>query len=78
VSKESRRASRNARAAGRQPSSGPSGASRAGRRERVRHIETKQPFLQRYRVAIIGVVIVLAIAGFVLRRSGGGSRPATR
>jgi uncharacterized membrane protein YeaQ/YmgE (transglycosylase-associated protein family) len=28
--------------------------------------------------AIIGVVIVLAIAGFVLRRGGGGSRPATR
>ena len=27
--------------------------------------------------AIIGVIIVLAIAGFVLRRSTGGSRPAT-
>jgi uncharacterized membrane protein YeaQ/YmgE (transglycosylase-associated protein family) len=28
--------------------------------------------------AVIGVVIVLALASFVLRRSGGGSRPATR
>jgi uncharacterized membrane protein YeaQ/YmgE (transglycosylase-associated protein family) len=28
--------------------------------------------------AIIGVVIVLGIASFVLRRSGGGSRPVTR
>ena len=28
--------------------------------------------------AIIGVIIVLAIATFVLRRSGGGSRPVTR
>src|SRR4029079_17045375 len=46
------------RAAGRQPSSGPSGASRAGRRERVRHIDQKKPFLQRYRNAIIGIVIV--------------------
>jgi len=62
VSKESRRASRNARVAGRSPSSGPSGASRAGRRERVRHIETKQPFLQRYRTAIIGVVVVAVVA----------------
>jgi hypothetical protein len=62
VSKESRRASRNARAATRQPSSGPSGASRAGRRERVRHIEHRQPFIQRYRTAIIGVVIVAVAA----------------
>ena len=62
MSKESRRASRNARVAGRSPSSGPSGASRAGRRERVRHIETKQPFLQRYRTAIIGVVVVAVVA----------------
>jgi uncharacterized protein DUF3105 len=62
VSKESRRAARNARAAGRQPSSGPSGASRAGRRERVRHIEHRQPFIQRYRAAIIGVAVVAIAA----------------
>jgi uncharacterized membrane protein YeaQ/YmgE (transglycosylase-associated protein family) len=28
--------------------------------------------------AVIGVIIVLGIASFALRRSGGGSRPATR
>jgi hypothetical protein len=61
VSKESRRAARNARAAGRQSNS-PSGSARAGRRERVRHIEQKQPFLQRYRTLIIGVVVVAAVA----------------
>jgi hypothetical protein len=58
VSKESRRAARNARTAERNPSTGPSGAARAGRRERVRHVDQKKPFLQRYRNAIIGVVIV--------------------
>ena len=62
MSKESRRASRNARAAGRNPSSGPSGATRAGRRERVRHIEQKQPFVQRYRTAIIAVAVVAVLA----------------
>jgi hypothetical protein len=62
VSKESRRASRNARAAGRNPSTGPSGATRAGRRERVRHIEQKQPFVQRYRTAIIAVAVVAVVA----------------
>jgi len=62
VSKESRRASRNARQAARNPSSGPSGASRAGRRERVRHYEQPKPFLQRYRNAIIVVVVVAAVA----------------
>ena len=62
MSKESRRASRNARVAARNPSSGPSGASRAGRRERVRHVETKKPFIQRYRTAIIGVVVVAIAA----------------
>jgi hypothetical protein len=61
VSKESRRATRNARAATR-TSSGPSGSSRAGRRERVRHVEVKEPFLQRYRTAIIGVAVVAAVA----------------
>jgi hypothetical protein len=58
VSKESRRATRNARAA----SSSPSGSSRAGRRERVRLYEQKQPFLQRYRTAIIAVAVVAAVA----------------
>jgi uncharacterized protein DUF3105 len=62
VSKESRRAARNARTTGRQPSSGPSGAARAGRRERVRHIDEKKPFVQRYRNAIIGVVVVAIAA----------------
>ena len=62
MSKESRRAARNARAAERQPSTGPSGAARAGRRERVRHVEQKKPFIQRYRTAIIGVVIVAVAA----------------
>jgi Protein of unknown function (DUF3105) len=60
VSKESRRASRNART-----STGPSGSSRAGRRERVRQYEQKQPFLQRYRTAIIAVVVVAVAAVFV-------------
>ena len=62
MSKESRRAVRNARAATRQSSSSPSGTARAGRREHVRHIEQKQPFIQRYRTAIIGVAIVAAVA----------------
>jgi hypothetical protein len=62
VSKESRRAARNARAGARRSSTGPSGATRAGRRERVRHIEQKEPFLQRYRTPIIVVVIVAAVA----------------
>jgi hypothetical protein len=65
VSKESRRASRNARQAGRNTSSGPSGATRAGRRERVRHIEYKEPFVKRYRNAIIGVA-VLAVAAIAV------------
>jgi hypothetical protein len=60
VSKESRRATRNARAtAG--TSSGPSGSPRAGRRERVRYQE-KQPFVERYRAAIIGVAVVAVVA----------------
>ena len=62
MSKESRRAARNARAAGRQPSSGPSGTPRAGRRERVRPYEQKKPFVQRYRNAIIGIVVVAIAA----------------
>jgi hypothetical protein len=64
VSKESRRASRNARAATR-TSSGPTGSARAGRRERVRHYDHQEPFLQRYRTAIIGVVVV-AVAAVVV------------
>jgi hypothetical protein len=62
VSKESRRASRNARTTGRHASTGPSGASRAGRRERVRHIEVKEPFIQRYRTAIIALAVVAVVA----------------
>jgi hypothetical protein len=62
VSKESRRAARNARAAARQGSTSPSGTNRAGRRERVRHVEPKQPFIQRYRGLIIGVVVIAAVA----------------
>ena len=74
MSKESRRAARNARAAARagapaapgapaaaHHSSGPSGATRAGRRERVRYVE-KKPFVERYRTAIIGVAVVAAVA----------------
>jgi uncharacterized protein DUF3105 len=48
--------------AARQASTSPAGTARAGRRERVRHIEQKQPFLQRYRTLIIGVVVVAAVA----------------
>jgi hypothetical protein len=62
VSKESRRASRNARATTRPSSTSPSGTSRAGRRERVRHLEQKQPFIQRYRTLIIGVAVVAIVA----------------
>jgi hypothetical protein len=64
VSKESRRASRNARATTRS-STGPTGSARAGRRERVRQYDRPQPFLQRYRTAIIGVVAV-AVAAVVV------------
>jgi Protein of unknown function (DUF3105) len=71
VSKESRRASRNARASTR-TSSGPSGSTRAGRRERVRHYEQPKPSLERYRSAIIGVVVVAVaavVAGLVFVQS---------
>jgi hypothetical protein len=63
VSKESRRASRNARAT--RASTSPSGSSRAGRRERVRPYEHQEPFLTRYRTAIIAVVVVAVAAVFV-------------
>ncbi|HET9346231.1 MAG TPA: DUF3105 domain-containing protein [Candidatus Limnocylindrales bacterium] len=64
MSKESRRAGRNARATTR-TSSGPAGSTRAGRRERVRQYDRPEPFLQRYRTAILGVVGV-AVAAVVV------------
>jgi hypothetical protein len=71
VSKESRRAARNAAraasapaGAGQRPSTGqrpastgPSGTPRAGRRERPRRFE-ERPFLERYRGLLIGAVVV--------------------
>jgi hypothetical protein len=44
-------------------SSGPSGGARAGRRDRVR-VYDRRPFLERYRTALVGVVIV-ALIGLV-------------
>jgi hypothetical protein len=66
VSKESRRAARNAGRPGatRPESAGPSGATRAGRRERVRRTQQK-PFLERYRSLLIGAVVV-AVAAVVV------------
>ncbi|HEX5015496.1 MAG TPA: DUF3105 domain-containing protein [Candidatus Limnocylindrales bacterium] len=66
MSKESRRAARNARAATHQSSTSPSGTARAGRRERVRRIDPRPSFVQRYRTAIIGVAVVaiVAVVGF--------------
>jgi Protein of unknown function (DUF3105) len=68
VSKESRRAARNAaregstRPGGTRPASaGPSGADRAGRRERVRRYDQKS-FFERYRSAIIGAAVVVVAA----------------
>jgi hypothetical protein len=62
VSKESRRAARSATRPGGTPSSsGPSGSSRAGRRERPRYVE-RRPFFERYRTAIVGAVIVAVVA----------------
>jgi hypothetical protein len=59
VSKESRRATRNAARTGQGApgSTGPSGSPRAGRRERVRRIEQKS-FFDRYRSLILGAVII--------------------
>jgi hypothetical protein len=73
VSKESRRAARNAARPGstRPDSTSPSGSARAGRRERVRRIEQKSVF-ERYRSIIIGGVVVLVTAvvlGLVVTQS---------
>jgi hypothetical protein len=65
VSKESRRAARAGRTPNAIPASrGPSGAARAGRRERVRRLEQRS-FFERYRTLIIGGVAV-AIAAVVV------------
>jgi hypothetical protein len=77
VSKESRRAARNAaRAHGTTPAStGPTGTARAGRRERVRRIEQRS-FLERYRnLLLAGVVIAVAavVVGIVFV---GATQPA--
>ena len=66
MSKESRRAARNAARAGREgtTSTGPSGSQRAGRRERVRYLE-KKSFLERYRSLLLGAVVV-AVAAVVI------------
>jgi len=63
VSKESRRAAKNAARAGttRADSTGPSGTVRAGRRERVRRTQQKSVF-ERYRSLLIGGVVVAVVA----------------
>jgi hypothetical protein len=79
VSKESRRAARNARSTGRN-STGPSGSPRAGRRERVRHYQPEPTFLEKYRAAIIGVVVVAVaavVAGLVFVQSTQASYSCT-
>ncbi len=54
---------------GRPASHSPSGSPRAGRRERSRYAGGREPsFVERYRTAIVGVVVVAAVAligGFV-------------
>jgi hypothetical protein len=62
VSKESRRAGRSASRTGAGPTSvGPSGSSRAGRRERPRFVE-RRSFFERYRSLLVGGAVVAAIA----------------
>ena len=63
MSKESRRAAKNAARTGstRPGSAGPSGDPRAGRRERIRRVERK-PAFERYRGLLIGGVVVLVAA----------------
>lgn len=70
MSNESRRTSRSAAREGRSTtgSTGPSGSPRAGRRERQRRYE-QRPFLERYRIVLIGAVVVAiaaVAAGLVL------------
>ncbi len=63
MSKESRRAARNAARPGstRPDSTGPSGSARAGRRERVRRVEHRSAF-ERYRTVLIGSAVAIAAA----------------
>jgi Protein of unknown function (DUF3105) len=73
VSKESRRAARNAARPGstRPDSTGPSGSARAGRRERVRRVEHRSWF-ERYRSLLIGSAVALVAAvviGLVVTQS---------
>ena len=68
MSKESRRAARNAARTG---STAPSGAERAGRRDRVRPYDQKS-FFERRRSLIIGGVVVLVgavVVGLVVVQS---------
>ena len=68
MSKESRRAARAAARAGEtQPSSGPSGTPRAGRRDRARRVERKS-FLERYRNLLVGLATaaIVAVVGGVI------------
>ena len=66
MSKESRRAARNAARTAREgaASTGPSGSPRAGRRERIRRVEQKS-FLERYRSLLVGAAVV-AVAAVVI------------
>ena len=77
MSKESRRAAKNAARPGstRPSSTGPSGAERTGRRERVRRYDQKSPF-ERYRSVIIGAAVVLVgalVIGLVFVQSTAAS-----
>ncbi|HEX7223915.1 MAG TPA: hypothetical protein VF231_11730, partial [Candidatus Limnocylindrales bacterium] len=68
MSKESRRAARAAARAGEtQPSSGPSGTPRAGRRDRARRVERKS-FFERYRSLLVGLATaaIVAVVGGVI------------
>ena len=76
MSKESRRAARNARST----STGPSGTPRAGRRERVRHYQPEPTFLEKYRSVIVGIVVVAVaavVAGLVFVQSTQASYTCT-
>ena len=77
MSKESRRAARNAARPGstRPDSSGPSGSARAGRRERVRRVEHRSAF-ERYRTVLIGSAVTIA-AAIVIGLVVAGSTPAS-
>jgi hypothetical protein len=72
VSKESRRAGRSASRTGAGPTStGPSGSSRAGRRERPRYVE-RRTFLERYRSLLVGgavVAVIAVVAGLIFMQA---------